>query len=206
MGENQRPAVRQRRKTSAQRVDPAQLVRREAIFRVYRDLGPARSYDRLLAAIEKKHGSVSKRTLANWSRQHSWQQRIAEHDREMEEGLQEQPEPLDPNFDKVDALLRAAHLTMMRVLQACPVVKTARDAKAMLDAAVTAMKLAEMLRGNQRTPEDNEESRKRMWALIDKFEEAKRAQFEAMEGKTKPLAGRLPPPPNETRDDTASPD
>src|SRR5258705_13750249 len=117
------------------KVSPELLARREDIFRVYRDMGPTRSYDRLLAAIEKKHGSVSKRTLANWSRQHSWQERIAEHDRDIEKGSPGQSEPLDPNFDKVDALLRAAHLTMMRVLQACPVVKTARDAKAMLDAA-----------------------------------------------------------------------
>ena len=181
-------------------VDSAQLARREDIFRVYRDMGPARSYDRLLVAVEKKHGDVSKRTLANWSRQHSWQERIAEHDREIDKEVQRQSEPLDPNFDKVDALLRAAHLTMMRVLQACPVVKTARDAKAMLDAAVTAMKLAEMLRPNQRTPEENEESRRRMWALIDKLEDAKRAQFEA-EGKTVPAAER-----SSLRDDTASPD
>jgi hypothetical protein len=183
-------------------LNSAQLARREDIFRVYRDMGPARSYDRLLVAVEKKHGNVSKRTVANWSRQHSWGSRIAEHDREIEKGAQWQSEPLDPNFDKVDALLKAAHLTMMRVLQACPVVKTARDAKAMLDAAVTAMKLAEMLRGNQRTPEDNEESRKRMWALIDKFEEAKCAQFEA-EGKTVPVAKGSPSRPNELRDDRA---
>jgi hypothetical protein len=191
------------KKAISPRLDSEQLARREEIFRLYLNMGPMRSYDRLLVAIEKKHGSVSKRTLANWSRQHSWQERIAEHDREVEKGLQGQREPLDPNFDQVDALLRAANLTMMRVLQACPVVKTARDAKAMLDAAVTAMKLAEMLRSNQRTPEDNEESRKRMWALIDKIEEAKRAQFEA-EGKTAPVAGGSPPPPNDLESDTAS--
>src|SRR5947207_4027528 len=149
-------------------VSPELLARREDIFRVYRDIGPTRSYDRLLAAIEKKHGSVSKRTLANWSRQHSWQERIAEHDRDLEKGWQAQAEPLDPNFDKVDALLKAANLTIMRVLQASPQVKTARDAKALLDTAITAMKLAEMLRATQRTPEDDEERRNRMWALIDR--------------------------------------
>ena len=167
------------KKPTPRKLSPEQLGRREDIFRLYRDMGPARSYDRLLAAIEKKHGKISKRTLANWSRQHSWQERIAEYDSELEKGMQGQAGPLDPNFDQVDALLKAANLTIMRVLQASPQVKTARDAKALLDAAVTAMKLAEMLRGTQRSPEDDEESRKRMWALIDKVEAIKRAQFEA---------------------------
>jgi len=167
------------KKPTSPRLDPEQLARREDIFRVYRDMGPMRSYDRLLVAIEKKHGSVSKRTLANWSRQHSWQERVAEYDRELEKGFQGHSEPLDPNFDKRDALLRAAHLTMMRVLEARPMVKTARDAKALLDAAVTAMKLAEMLGAKQEAPEEVEERRKHMWALIDQITDIKRSQFEA---------------------------
>src|SRR5580700_8246430 len=132
-----RPA-RQRRNSQSQmlrHLDPAQIARREHIFSVYRDLGPTRSYDRLLAAIAEKHGNVSKRTLANWSRQHSWGERITEHDRQMEKGLQGQSEVLDPNFDIVDALLKAAHLTLLRVLRSNPVVRTAQDAKALVDAA-----------------------------------------------------------------------
>jgi hypothetical protein len=176
------------KKAISPRLEPEQLARRENIFRVYRDMGPTRSYDRLLAAIEKKHDRVSKRTLANWARQHSWQERIAEHDHDLEKGLQGQSEPLDPNFDKRDALLRAAHLTMMRVLQASPQVKTARDAKALLDAAVTAMKLAEMLGAKQEDPEEIEERRKRMWAVLDQIMDIKRSQFEAA-GKDVPVAG-----------------
>ena len=182
------------------KVSPELLARREDIFRVYRDMGPTRSYDRLLAAIEKKHGSVSKRTLANWSRQHSWQERIAEHDRDLEKGWQAQAEPLDPNFDKVDALLKAANLTIMRVLQASPQVKTARDAKALLDTAITAMKLAEMLRATQRTPEDDEERRNRMWALIDQITDIKRSQFEAVQNKGLPTPG---PPMRQSDEDGA---
>jgi len=176
------------KKPTSPRLDPEQLARREDIFRVYRDMGPTRSYDRLITAIEKKHGSVSKRTMANWSRQHSWQERIAEYDRELEKGLQGHSEPPDPNFDKRDALLRAAHMTMMSVLEARPVVKTARDAKALLDAAVTAMKLAEMLGAKQENPEEVEERRKRMWALLDQIMDTKRSQFEAA-AKDVPLAG-----------------
>jgi hypothetical protein len=193
------------KKAMPYKLSSEQLARREDIFRVYRDLGPARSYDRLLVAIEKKHGRASKRTLANWSRQHSCQERIAEYDREIEKALQGQSEPLDPNFDKVDALLKAAHLTIMRVLQASPQVKTARDAKPLLDAAVTAMKLAEMLRGTQQTPEDNEKRRQRMWAFIDKIEAMKRAQFEVIEGKGVP-AQRSPAPPGDPAVDSAPAD
>jgi len=35
------------------KVSPELLARREDIFRVYRDMGPTRSYDRLLAAIDR---------------------------------------------------------------------------------------------------------------------------------------------------------
>src|SRR6476620_6382097 len=87
-------------------VDPVQLARREDIFRLCRDMGPTRNYDRLLAAIEAKHGSVSKRTLANWSQQHSWQARVADYDRDLTKGFQIQADDLDPNFDWRDALLK----------------------------------------------------------------------------------------------------
>jgi hypothetical protein len=163
-------------KSESRRVESAQLARREHIFSVYRDLGPTRSYDRLLAAIAEKHGSVSKRTLANWSRQHSWQERIAEHDSRMEQGLQGS-EILDPNFDIVDALLKAAHLTLLRVLRSNPVVRTAQDAKALVDAAANAMKLAELLRAKEGNPKVNEESRRHMWEVIDRFEAARRAEL-----------------------------
>ena len=159
-------------------LDPAQIARREHIFSVYRDLGPTRSYDRLLAVIADKHGSVSKRTLANWSRQHSWQERIVEHDSQMEKGLQGQSEILDPNFDIVDALLKAAHLTLLRVLRSNPVVRTAQDAKALVDAAANAMKLAELLRAKEGNPKVvNEESRRQMWDFIDRYEAARRAEL-----------------------------
>jgi hypothetical protein len=172
-------------------LDPAQIVRREHIFSVYRDFGPTRSYDRLLAAIAEKHGSVSKRTLANWSGQHSWQERIAERDSQIEKGLQGQSEILDPNFDIVDALLKAAHLTLLRVLRSNPVVKTAQDAKALVDAAANAMKLAEILRAKEGNPKVNEESRRQMWEVIDRFEAARRAELGIA-----PQSDRSLPPPD----------
>jgi len=181
----------------SRKLDAEQLEKREHIFSVYRDLGPTRSYDRLLAAIAEKHGSVSKRTLANWSRQHSWQERIAEHDSQMEKGLQAQTEILDPNFDIVDALLKAAHLTLLRVLRSNPVVKTAQDAKALVDAAANAMKLAEILRAKEGNPKVNEESRRHMWEVIDRFEAARRAELGISNAGAIPGPERSLPPPDE---------
>src|SRR4051812_45808714 len=112
-------------------IDPVQLAKREDIFRLYRDMGPTRNYDRLLTAIEAKHGSLSKRTLANWSQKHSWQERVAEYDRDLAKGAQIQVEVLDPNFDQRDTLLKAAHLALLRVLQSNPVVRTPQDATAL---------------------------------------------------------------------------
>src|SRR3954453_11189705 len=147
-------------------LDPVQLARREEIFRLYRDMGPTRNYDRLLAAIEAKHGSVSKRTLANWSRQHSWQARVAEYDRDLTKGAQVQAEDLDPNFDWRDALLKAAHLALLRVLQSNPVVRTPQDAKALIDPANNAIKLVELLRANDGDRKGSGERTKHMFEIL----------------------------------------
>jgi hypothetical protein len=182
------------RKLMPRKLDPAQIARREHIFSVYRDLGPTRSYDRLLAAIVEKHGSVSKRTLANWSRQHSWQERIAEHDSQMEKGLQGQSEILDLNFDIVDALLKAAHLTLLRVLRSNPVVRTAQDAKALVDAAANAMKLDDLLRAKEGNPKSIDESMRQLWDYIDRFEAARRAELGISNAEAVPEPERSLPP------------
>ena len=168
-------------------VDPVQLVRREDIFRLYRDMGPTRNYDRLLTAIEAKHGKVSSRTLANWSGQHSWQERVAEYDRDLTKGFQGQAEDLDPNFDQRDALLRAAHLALLRVLQSNPIVRTPQDAKALIDAANNAIKLVELLRANDGARKSSSDGKKSMFEVLESIEarirEAGRAQPQAIDGE-----------------------
>ena len=168
-------------------LDPVQLARREDIFRLYRDMGPTRNYDRLLAAIEAKHGSVSKRTLANWSQQHSWQARVADYDRDLTKGFQGQAEDLDPNFDQRDALLRAAHLALQRVLQSNPIVRTPQDAKALIDAANNAIKLVELLRANDGARKSSSDGKKSMFEVLESIEarirEAGRAQPQTIDGE-----------------------
>jgi hypothetical protein len=168
-------------------LDPVQLARREDIFRLYRDMGPTRNYDRLLAAIEAKHGSLSKRTLANWSQQHSWQARVADYDRDLTKGFQIQADDLDPNFDWRDALLKAAHLALLRVLQSNPVVRTPQDAKALIDAANNAIKLVELRGANDVDRKSGSESRKRMFEILQSIEarirEAGRPKPQTIDGK-----------------------
>jgi hypothetical protein len=125
---------------------PDQLAKREGIFALYRDLGPTRSYERLLEAIEPKYGKVAKRTLVNWSQQHNWRARLDEHDRALASASDLEADELDPNFNAVRALERLAHMTLQRVSRSVPVVRTPQDAKAMMDVAEKSMKLAEQLR------------------------------------------------------------
>ena len=183
-----------RRRTS---LDPVQLARREDIFRLYRDMGPTRNYDRLLTAIEAKHGKVSSRTLANWSGQHSWQERAAEYDRDLTKGFQGQAEDLDPNFDQRDALLRAAHLALQRVLQSNPIVRTPQDAKALIDAANNAIKLVELLRANDGARKSSSDGKKSMFEVLESIEarirNAGRAQPRTIDGEAVMVAD-LPRP------------
>ena len=178
-------------------LDPVQLARREDIFRLYRDMGPTRNYDRLLAAIEAKHGKVSSRTLANWSGQHSWQERVAEYYRDLTKGFQGQAEDLDPNFDQRDALLRAAHLALQRVLQSNPIVRTPQDAKALIDAANNAIKLVELLRANDGARKSSSDGKKSMFEVLESIEarirNAGRAQPRTIDGEAVMVAD-LPRP------------
>src|SRR4051794_5450891 len=180
-------------------VAPVQLARREDIFHLYRDIGPTRNYDRLLAAIEAKHDRVSKRTLANWSKQHSWQERVAEYDRDLTKGAQVQVEDLDPNFDRKDALLKAANLALLRVLQSNPVVRTPQDAKALIDAANNALKLVEQLRANEVNRQGSSETRKRMFEVLQSIEarirEAGRAQSQTIDREVVIFADLARPAP-----------
>jgi hypothetical protein len=193
---------------TVKKLDPDQLARREGIFCIYRDLGATRSYDRLMAVIKDSHGEVSRRTLTNWSRQHSWQERTAEHDRDLQIGSQGRSVALDANFDQKDALLRTAHLALQRALESTPVVRTAQDLKALVDAANTAIKLTELLNAGERGRPDQGASKQRMFELLDKIEARVRAAHQAeqrvIEAQAVPRA--LLPPPREASPERPPPE
>jgi hypothetical protein len=152
--------------------NPQELARREDIFRVYRDLGPARSYNRLIAAIRDRFGEVNKRQLMTWSKEYSWQERLHVHDAEEEKrrALAERDE-LDPNFDQQDALLRAAAKALKRALEATVTVAIKPgELKALVDTAINAIKLVEMLRSGDAGKKGDGAGNKRMFAVLDALE------------------------------------
>src|SRR6516162_441261 len=62
---------------------PEKLEQREQAFRIYRDMGRARSLA-LLAKELKQHYpeiAVSRITLEKWSHAHEWQDRVKAHDK-----------------------------------------------------------------------------------------------------------------------------
>jgi len=161
------------------RPNPQELARREDIFRVYRDLGPARSYNRLIVAIRDRFGEVNKRQLMTWSKEYSWQERLHVHDAEEEKrralALAEQ-DALDPNFDQQDALLRAAAKALKRALEATVTVAIKpSELKALVDTAVNAIKLVEMLRSDGAGRKGEGVGNKRMFAVLDALEARMRA-------------------------------
>jgi hypothetical protein len=163
----------------SKRPNPQELARREDIFRVYRDLGPARSYNRLIVAIRDKFGEVNKRQLMTWSKEYSWQERLHVHDAEEEKrralALAEQ-DALDPNFDQQDALLRAAAKALKRALEATVTVAIKpSELKALVDTAVNAIKLVEMLRSGEARKNGHGSGNKRMFAVLDALEARLRA-------------------------------
>lgn len=156
---------------------PQELARREDIFRVYRDLGPARSYDRLIIAVKDRFGTVNRKNLMAWSKEYSWQERLRVHDLDEEKrrALAERDD-LDPNFDQQDALLKAAAKALKRALEATVTVALKpSELKALVDTAVNAIKLVEMLRNGDAGKKGDGSGNKRMFAVLDALEARLRA-------------------------------
>ncbi len=152
---------------------PAELARREDAFRIYRDLGPQRSYTQLQTALKPKHGEITVRTFSNWAKAHSWRERLAAHDALLQRANAVQVEVLDQNFDKRKALLEAAHLALMRALQSVPVVVKPQDFKSLVDAAANAVRLVEKL-DELRGAGGSEQvgaAKKRMFVVLDAIEQ-----------------------------------
>lgn len=130
-------------------LSPEKLQRREAIFALYRDMGPGRTYERLIDMVRPDYGLVSRRTLVNWSQQHSWRVQIDEHDRDRATASQAAMEQSSDSGDQHDQLLSSAALALRNVMRSNPLVRTAHDAKMLVDAAEKAIKLADMLKARR---------------------------------------------------------
>src|SRR4029077_19207455 len=78
---------------------------------------------------------------------------------------------LDPNFDQQDALLRAAAKALKRALEATVTVAIKPgELKALVDTAINAIKLVEMLRSGDAGKKGDGAGNKRMFAVVDALE------------------------------------
>ena len=105
----------------------AKLERREKAFVIYRDLGDARSFPKLVAVLQDKHPELaaSISVIHKWSRMHDWKARCKAHDdapRSMTRPLQPPPVAYDGTFDQIGALLQAANVALTRAMSAAPAV------------------------------------------------------------------------------------
>jgi hypothetical protein len=144
------------------------LQRREAVFTIYRDMGPGRTYERLIEMARSQHGPISRRTLVNWSGQHNWRTRLVEHDQRLT-AAGEPPVELGPDFDMVEALKRIAVLVVQRALRMHADGKP-RDLKALVETAEKALMLADKareMRMAQQSPEEKAEHQQRLRRVME---------------------------------------
>jgi len=159
-----------------------ELQKREAFFALYRDMSPRRTHKRLIEMARPTLGPISERTLVNWSQQHNWRARLAEHDRRLQ-ASPPQPDELDPNFNRVEALERIADLALQRALASHVEVRTPQDFKTMIDAAEKALTLCEKLRQMGKAGHSSQqaaaEGRTRVQRMFDYIDEMVRAKHAA---------------------------
>lgn len=123
--------------------------RREQAFLLYRDFGPQRCLRMLCEVLKLKWPAnyVCHVTLQAWSKRDGWPKRIADFD--LGQTRERAKNPVKPDLllstvDPVDALQQAASQALQAIARASqlPVVR-AGDVKSLLEAARTAMDLAD---------------------------------------------------------------
>lgn len=119
-------------------------ARREDVFRFYRDLGTSRTYALLLASAPRHLGELSMRTLTRWAKEGDWKARLEEFDRARNAAAIGN---LDPKFDQIEAMLKAAHMVLIKALNASVDVVPTRpgEIKQLIDAARNAIVLCDRL-------------------------------------------------------------
>lgn len=144
--------------------------RRERIFEMYRELGPARSFRKLMEAIQVRWPAnpLSLGALSTWSSKYDWKKRIEEYDLGVSNGVSagasiagapSTPQaPADDGGDDVKNLKQAASKALARALQSANVAVTKPgDVKALIDMASKALELADKLeneRSGTSTPQE----------------------------------------------------
>jgi hypothetical protein len=160
---------------------PQELAKRESIFQVYCNLGPARSYAKLMIAIVDTYGTIGARTLNAWSKRHSWKERLAVFDDAHHTAIVPLVVPL--NFDREEALLEAASQALMRALSASVQASNPHQLKALIDAAGNAIRLVEKLREGRDSKAGELGKQVTMGQLLAKIEQRIKDGFAAGRGE-----------------------
>ncbi len=158
-------------------ITPVELAKRENVFRVYRDLGPTRSYKKLMVAIVSTHGTIATRTLNGWSKMHSWPERLREHDQSLALATMTQNPDFDPNYDFEEKLLHAAQIALTRALEANVTPANPHQQKALIDASINAVRIVELRRSGKKDRGAEAVGRKRVSDLLDAIEQRVRAAY-----------------------------
>jgi hypothetical protein len=185
-------AVVKRKSTATKRVkgtdaassrdpSPQELAKRESIFQVYCNLGPARSYAKLMIAIVDTYGTIGARTLNAWSKRHSWKERLAVFDDAHHTATV--PLVVALNFDREEALLEAASQALMRALSASVQASNPHQLKALIDAAGNAIRLVEKLREGRDSKAGELGKQVTMGQLLAKIEQRIKDGFAAGRGE-----------------------
>lgn len=153
--------------------------RHEKIFEMYRDLGPGRSFRKLLEAIQVRWPAnpLSLGTLSNWSLKSDWKRRIEQYDAGLKAVVASAPSPLttEDSGDDVDNLKRAASKALAGALQSANVAVTKpADLKALIDMASKALELADKLEGERSGTSTPQEIIDFGAKLLGRIEEARR--------------------------------
>lgn len=115
-------------------------------WQLYRDMGKRRSYDRVIEALADRFGRLPRARIVRWAKDDEWVDRAKDHDSGIDVDATDDPIETDPQFDRTDLLLRAAHLAVSRALRMRPKASSAQDFKSLIDASEKAIRCVEKLR------------------------------------------------------------
>lgn len=131
-------------------------LRREGAAQLYFELGPSRSIAKLLPAVCDRYGSVSKRTLAQWSTEDHWVDRALQNDREHAATGLERGHDAD-ELAKLD-VRRALDITVKKYLalamKAPVVIRNEQGLKAVIQAIADLLRVRELLREEDGDPSE----------------------------------------------------
>ncbi len=146
MAKGRIPARKPRKNGNGFVLPPEQLVHREKVFIIYRDMGRRRSFSTLEKELKRDYPDLAaaRTTLERWGKIHQWRDRVAQHDQGVFAGVGVAVElgvmpDMPAEFNQVEQLTLAAQAALMKAIAAAPQITKPGEMKAMIDAAANAL-------------------------------------------------------------------